>query len=463
MDARQKHEEDDWAHGPHQGGGDRWPKAGADAAHHDQGGATLDHLGRRQVIVGVGDAERIHRQGHAAQQEREGQQRRQRCAAENRRQQGEDRCQEGDGGDDPPPVETIRQPADRPLGDNAAGHRDAHQQRDLRDREADAIAVDRAQGEQGAVGHAGRRGARYAERRQAVKLADRNLLGDLEGRGRARGQGNGHHGKRDHHRGQQKQEKPGRIGHVQQQLAQRQAGKHHHHIDRQQLTAAFIGGAVVEPALRHDINPGVGEAGHEAHGGPGERFDGGDMDQDGDRGERGEGRKHAHMADVHDDPGRERGAGEKAEVIARHHQAGHRGAEAFGDRAQAQEAALQAVAQHQHAHAEQQRPRTQDHLKHDRDPPFRSRANARPLMPDAAVRCQRLMAGKAGVERAFFRPSGRARWSYCFSISSTSASARAQGRAERCQSCSLGWSSARWRTVPSLTLRDFQSSRLEVE
>jgi hypothetical protein len=54
-----------------------------------------------------------------------------------------------------------------------------------------------------------------------------------------------------------------------------------------------------------------------------------------DRGERGEGGKDPNMADVLDDPGRQGRAGEEAEIVARHDQAGHRGAEALGDRAQA--------------------------------------------------------------------------------------------------------------------------------
>jgi hypothetical protein len=164
-----------------------------------------------------------------------------------------------------------------------------------------------------------------------------------------------------------KRKTPAGIGQVQKQLAQRHAGEQHHHVNRQELAAGPVGGAVVEPALRHDIEPGIGEPGDEAHGGPGERLDGGGVDQDRDRGQRGERREHPHVTDVHLDPGRQGGTGEKADEIARHHQAGDGGPETLGDRANAEQTSLQAVAQHQHAHAEQQRPGACNRFDHDRD------------------------------------------------------------------------------------------------
>jgi hypothetical protein len=64
-----------------------------------------------------------------------------------------------------------------------------------------------------------------------------------------------------------------RIGDVEQDLADGQAAQQDHHVDREQLAPGLVGRPVVQPALRHHVEPGVAEAGDEAHGAPGNGLD----------------------------------------------------------------------------------------------------------------------------------------------------------------------------------------------
>ncbi len=101
----------------------------------------------------MGDAERIHGQRHAGVKEGSDGQPRQRDGGRGnggQRDQGGGECHEGQ---DPAPIELIRQAADRPLQRNAAQDRRHHEKRDLRRTQPDPMAEDRTHLKEAAMCH----------------------------------------------------------------------------------------------------------------------------------------------------------------------------------------------------------------------------------------------------------------------------------------------------------------------
>ena len=147
-----------------------------------------------------------------------------------------------------------------------------------------------------------------------------------------------------------------RVCQVQKELTGADADQHDDHVGGEQLPARFVGRPVVQPALGHDVESGAAEAGDEAHGEPGDGLDEDGVHQHGGRGEGCQCREDAHMADALNEAGHDDGAGEKADEIARHDDAGDGGRKAGHGGTHAEQAALQAAAEHDQAEAEEERP-----------------------------------------------------------------------------------------------------------
>ena len=166
----------------------------------------------------------------------------------------------------------------------------------------------------------------------------------------------------------------GGIGDVQEPLAAGGGAQHDHHVEREQLAPGLVGRLVVQPALDHHVQPGVAEPGRQADHGPARGMDPHRMDQDGAGRERGEHGEHAHVTDPRDQPRREHRADQEPGEVAGHQDAGHGGREALERGADAEQRALQAVAQHHQRDAQEQRPAGPHYRHHSAVIPCRARS-----------------------------------------------------------------------------------------
>ena len=253
----------------HQHGDRERPQGRADAGDEIQLTARRRHLGRAQIVVGVADAQRVKRQGQAAEHRHQADRGRVRHTGAPGR--GDRRPGGRQGGDrqHQTAVEPVGQDPDRALGQHAAQIDRAHERRDLRHREAGRPGIDRAHAERGAVRHAGAETTDHAQRRGAVELQQPDLFRLPDRRCGRRAQQQRHERQRDQHADQREQLEAGRIVQVEQQLPARRAAHQHDHVDRQQAAARIVGRAVVQPAFGDDEQAGEREASHHAHHRPG--------------------------------------------------------------------------------------------------------------------------------------------------------------------------------------------------
>ena len=185
---------------------------------------------------------------------------------------------------------------------------------------------------------------------------ERHRLRGLEGGSGPGGQQDRQEGDRDQHRHDDEGDVARGVGEGQDELRRDDPDHLHDHVERQRLAAGLVGRRVVQPALGDDIDPGEGEADDEAHQrpDPGRRRRG--IEDERRRDHRGERCEHPHVPDAGDHRRGALRAEQEAEVVAAHHE-GHRlGVVALDRAADAEQRALQAVADEQQQHAEQQRP-----------------------------------------------------------------------------------------------------------
>ncbi|HMR29956.1 MAG TPA: hypothetical protein PKA13_03450 [Geminicoccaceae bacterium] len=328
-----------------------------------QRAAGADHLAGIEKVVDVGDREGIERQREPAEQEEHREQRRQRRIGYDR----STRDRQGHGGQDAAAVEAIGKPAQGILQAGTAEDRGGHQSRDGVGAEADLAGEHRSDGKQRRLARAHAHDAGESQGRDPEKPHQpEGTVGGRDRRGIVRQQDR-HGCERNQHRDEDEQALACRIGDRQEEPATGEAAELDRYVDRERPSAAVIVGAVVEPALGNDVAGAEADSGDETHQKPQDRLGEQRLKQDRGGCRRHQRTEHPDMADTGDEPGRQQGADDEADEMARHHDAGDRRSELlFGT--QRQQRALQPVAQHQDGDAEAQRPGRANDGEHESRP-----------------------------------------------------------------------------------------------
>ena len=331
---------------------------GCERVDHQQRGRGFEEFRAVDVVVGVGDRQRIERQHGRAEEERQrieqpgdmrapAVQERERHAADGRRR--------ADAGDDPAPVQPIRYAAQRNLDQRAAEHESAHEDGNARRRKAEREGINRPQRPEGAVGEADRRDARHADRRHLDQTAHAQFGGRLRRRLRQERHADGHHAKRIKHGREAEEFRAFGRGDRQQPLPQHDRAQIDRDIGREDASAVLVGGAVVQPALDHHVGAGGAEAEGRTHDEPRERVNDERVNEDGGARQRGRDRESADVAHAREKPRDHEAAGDEAAIIERTQKTDFELRETFERGTQRHERVRQAVAEEQKGRREKNR------------------------------------------------------------------------------------------------------------
>ena len=362
MDRDQAEEEPRWTHRLEgQSGGERARDEPA-AGHEHEGPARPHHLPGGEIVVHLRDAQGIEGQGRGAEHEHH---RVGHGPCGLRQPQGHHRrrgaADEGRAEHDPPAVEAVGEPAERPLGAKPADHHEGHEPRHLRHLEPDLAGIDRSHAEQPAMDEPGQHRRGHPERRSPVELGHGQPLRPARSRTRTRREEEGNEGEGHQDRDEQEEVELARVGGVEEELSTRGAGEHRDHVERQQPPAGPVGRLLIEPAFDDDIHPRVAESGHHPHRGPEHHLHEQGMHEDGDRRERREGGEHPDVADLPDEGRRKDRAREHPHEVAGHDRPGGGGRKFFEGGPQRDEGSLETVRNHDERGPGKERPRPTSH------------------------------------------------------------------------------------------------------
>ena len=210
----------------------------------------------------------------------------------------------------------VRQPAHRPLRQQAGGHRRGHEHRRLGRAHAVLGPVDSGQAIERA-GHIARHEQhRHGQRHAAHEESDVQRRGQRRGRVRTRRDGDRHQAQHQAHGDQrQRPQVQRRIGR-QRQLAQHGAQAGHYHVDGEHAPALMVLGLFVQPAFDDHELGHHDDAGDHAERQPQRQRVDQRLRQDHAGGDRRAGHEGADVAHPDDQPVPQSGAAHQAEVVA---------------------------------------------------------------------------------------------------------------------------------------------------